>query len=182
MTIQQKLSSFTDQGISFAEATKEFRPWNKVVLEWDVEYCGYDRGENSGPEGYVDFHVIVHIVEALVMTRNPKTYKKVKAPGYKLVVTQNMAFKNVPWESFIVYEESFLENQLKKAYDIFKREILNIQGWIEIAESRARIIPKANDVFECHCCGWVTDTWNDDILCQGCGKRYWSERLWRGIN
>ena len=160
------------------EATKDFRPWNMVVLEWDVEYCGYDRGENSEPEGYVDFHVIVQIVEALVDVREKKHYRKIKKPGYKLVATQNMAFEGLPWQSYIVFEECFPQNQLKKAFDVFEREVLNIQSWIEIAESRARVIPKANDVFECPFCGWVTDIWSDDITCKGCGKRFWSERIW----
>ena len=161
------------------EATKDLRPWNMVVLEWDVEYCGYDRGENSETEGYVDFHVIVRIVEAQVDVRAKNKYPKVKKPGYKLAVTQNMASDSMPWESYVVYEDCFPQNQLKKAFDVFKRKVLNIQSWIEIAESRARIIPMANDVFECPFCGWVTDIWSNDITCRGCGKRFWSKRLWK---
>ena len=90
-----------------------------------------------------------------------------------------MALGEKEWESYITYEESFQMGQLKKAFDAFQRELLNIQSWIEIAESRARIIPQGNEVFECFHCGWVTDIWSDDITCKGCGKRYWSDRLWK---
>ena len=89
-----------------------------------------------------------------------------------------MAFEGMPWESYVVYEECFPQNKLKKAFDVFEREVLNIQSCIRIAESRARVIPMANDVFECPCCGWVTDIWSEDITCNGCGKRFWSETLW----
>jgi uncharacterized protein with PIN domain len=61
---------------------------------------------------------------------------------------------------------------------VFQREVLNVQNWAEIAESRVRLMPNQNDIFECLHCGWVTDIWSDDITCQGCGKRYWSERMW----
>jgi hypothetical protein len=174
---QLELSAFSGKTISMDESTKDFRPWNRTILDWEIEYRGYNRGED-GPEGYIDFHVVVEINEAVIIARNPKTYKKVEKPGYKLSIFQNMAFEGKEWESYVVHEESFEKKKLKKAFDAFQRELMNIQCWVEIGESRARIIPQANDVFECFHCGWVTDIWADDIMCQGCGKRYWSERLW----
>ena len=159
--------------------TPELRPWNQVILEWDVDYTGYVR-EDGHNEGYLDFHVMVEIEEALVTARQEKSYKKVQRPRYKLAVTQETTFKSGKTESYIIYEESFQKDQLRKAVDAFQRELLTIQNWIEIAESRARIMPQHNDVFECQWCGWVTDIWSDDITCQGCGKRYSSERIWKG--
>ena len=173
------LSSFTRKTVSVDEATNGFRPWDNVIMDWDLEYQGYSRKDEECAEGYVDFHVIVEVREAVVKARDTKTYKKLNKPGYKLTIIQNVAFDGKEWESYIAYEESFQMNQLKKAFDVFRRELLNIQCWVEIAESRARIIPQENDVFECFHCGWVTDIWADDIMCPGCGKRYWSERLWR---
>ena len=173
------LSSFSQKTISVQEATKGFRLWNNVILDWDVEYRGYARKEDGESEGYIDFHVIVEVIEALVEVREPKTYKKVDRPGYKLIVVQNMSFKGKGWETYDVYDESFQRKDLKKAFDVFEREVLNIQGWIGIAESRARLIPKERDVFECPFCGWVTDVWRDDILCEGCGKRFWTEKMWQ---
>ena len=115
----------------------------------------------------------------LVKIRDPKTRKKVEMPGYRLLATQTVSYEGKEWDSSVVYEECFQKNQLKKAFDAFQREVLNINGWIEIAESRARLMPKRRDVFECPFCGWVTDVWSDDIMCDGCGKRFWSERLMR---
>ena len=175
---QLMLSSFSQKTISMGKSTKNFRPWNNIIFEWDVEYLGYSRGFDE-PEGIIEYHVIVEIMEALVKARNPKTNKKIERPGYKLIITQNMVFQGKDWESYIVYEEAFQKDKLKKAFDVFQRELLNIQVWIKIAESRARLIPKGNDVFECSFCGWVTNAWGEDITCEGCGKRYWSEKLWR---
>lgn len=80
----------------------------------------------------------------------------------------------------MVYEEEFLKDKRKKSLDAFERELMNIQTWKKIAESRFRLIPRGLDVFECKWCGWVTDVWRDDIMCEGCGKRYWSDKLWKG--
>lgn len=60
--------------------------------------------------------------------------KKVKRPGYKLLITQNTLLPEEDWETIIVYEEEFKQDQLNKAIDIFQRELLNIQSWILIAE------------------------------------------------
>ncbi len=106
-------------------------------------------------QGYIDFHVAVEIVDTLIRVKDKKTGKKVKRPGYTLIVFQNMALEDKEWESYIVNEESFKKDELKKAFDVFQREILNIQNWIEIAESRARLIPTGSAVFECWFCGWV---------------------------
>jgi len=174
------LSSFASKTISMDESTRGFRPWNNNVFDWDVEYQGYYK-EGDEHESYVDFHVLAEIRETLVKVRkDDKTYRKIEVPGYNLIITQNMALTGGEWESYVVYEEAFQKKQLRKAFDVFRREVLNIQGWIEIAESRARLMPDRADVFECVFCGWVTDTWTDDILCEGCGKRYWSDRLWAG--
>lgn len=161
------------------KSTKDFRPWNNLILDWEIEYQGYSRKDDNHIEGYINFHVIVEIKEAVVKARAPKTYRKRNKPGYKLTIIQNIAFEGKEWESYVLYEESFQMDQLGKAFDVFQRELLNIQCWVDIAESRARIIPQQNDVFECFHCGWVTDIWSDDIICEGCGKRYWSERRWR---
>lgn len=181
MTQQLMLSAFSQKTISMTESTKSLRPWNNIIFDWDVDYLGYSRGPDE-PEGIVEYHVVVELSEALVNTRNPKTNKKVERPGYKLIITQNIAIEGRGWESYVVYEESFQKDKLKKAFDLFQREVLNIQGWTRIAESRFHLIPKGLDVFECVLCGWVTDVWSDDITCEGCGKRYWSEKLWKGEN
>lgn len=172
------LSAFSERTISMNKSMEDFRPWNHLILDWEIEYQGYSRRDDDGEEGYIDFHVIVEIREAVVNARDPKTHKKLKKHGYRLTIIQNIAFAGKEWESIIAYEESFQMDQLRKAFDVFQRELLNIQCWVDIAESRARIIPQENDIFECLHCGWVTDVWDDDIICQGCGKRYWSERLW----
>lgn len=175
------LSSFSTKTISMDVSTKAFRPWNNNIFDWEVEYQGYYREEDEH-EGYVDFYVLADIREALVkMRKDKKTYRKIEVPGYKLIITQKMALAGREWESYVVYEEVFPKKQLRKAFDVFMRELLNIQGWIEIAESRARLMPDQADVFECDFCGWVTDIWTDDILCEGCGKRYWSDKLWAGL-
>ena len=179
MTSQTMLNRFSQKTISMAEHTKQLdlRPYNNLIYDWEIEYKGYWRGEDDIPEGFVDFHVYVDITEALVTARDKKTHKKLKRPGYKLTVTQNHAFPEMGWESYVVYDEEFKKDQLDKAFDAFQRELLNIQGWIIIAESRAKLIPEGKDVFECMHCGWVTDQLKDDITCIGCGKRYWSYNL-----
>ena len=174
------LSSFSTKTIPMDDSTKGFRPWNNNVFDWEVEYQGYYR-EEGNHEGYVDFYVLADIRVALVKVRkDKKTYRKIEAPGYKLIITQKMALAGRERESYVAYEEAFPKEQLRKAFDVFRRELLNIQVWIEIAEPRARLIPDKADVFECVWCGWVTDIWTDDILCEGCGKRCWSDKLWAG--
>lgn len=183
MSDQLMLSSFAQKTITAREATKDFRRWNNLVIDWDVEYEGYHRAddcEDETPEGFIEFHVIVEITEALVNARDKKTYKKTKVPGYKLTITQNVALPESDWETWHVHDEEFIQKNLKKAIDAFQRELLNIQNWIKIANSRARLIPENKDAFECVFCGWVTDEIHDDITCLGCGKRFWSERLWSG--
>ena len=172
------LSSFSDKTLSMAESTKGFRPWNKQILDWEIEYCGYSRGENGNHDGYIKFRVLVELSESLVYVRESNSRKKVERPGYKLTVNQNLAFEGKEWECFVVFEESFQKDHLKKAVDVFQRELLNIQGWVEIADSRAKLIPNERDLFECPFCEWVTDIIRDDITCEGCGKRFWSEKLY----
>ena len=176
MISQLDLSSFAEKAISLEESTKDFRPWDKTIIDWEIKYHGYVR-EEGGPKGFIECHVTVEIKESLIQIKNPKTHKKVTKPGYKLSVFQDVSFEGKGRENNIVYEEEFEKQDLKKAFDVFQRELLNVQGWVEIAESRARIIPKENDVFECIHCGWVTDILSDGITCEGCGKRYWSERF-----
>ena len=149
------LSSFSQKTVSFSEATKDVRPWNNLILDWEVEYRGFSKSEMDELEGYIDFHVVVEIVEALIPVKDQRSRKKVERPGYTLIVFQNMALEDKNWESYVVYDESFTKDKLVKAFDVFQREILNIQNWIEIAESRARLIPSGKDVFECWFCGWV---------------------------
>ena len=74
-------------------------------------------------------------------------------------------------------EEAFKQAEIRKAFDAFQRELINIHSWIEIAESRVRLISSEKDAFECPFCGWVTDELDDDITCHGCGKRFWFEIL-----
>jgi len=179
---QSMLSAFAKQTISFEEQNKRsgFRRWNNLIYEWEVEYQGYNRPDEiypDAPKGFIDFHVVVEIIEALVTARDKK-YKKVKRPGYKLSITQNTCLPENDWESILVYEEEFKQDQLKKAFDIFQRELLNIQSWIIIAESRATLMPDNKNTFECPFCGWATDSIEDDISCHGCGKRFWSEKMW----
>ena len=176
MISQLDLSSFSEKAISLTESTRDFRPWDKTILDWEIKYHGYVR-EEGGAKGFTECHVTVEIKESVTQIKNPKTRKKATKPGYKLSIFQNVSFEGKEWESYIVYEEEFEKQDLKKAFDVFQRELLNVQGWVEIAESRARLIPKENDLFECIHCGWVTDIWSDDIICEGCGKRYWPERL-----
>ncbi len=174
---QQTLAGFSEKTLSMGESTSDFRPWNRIVLEWDIDYQGYQR-EWDGEEGYLDFHVIVMIKEALVVGKYPQTGKKGEQPGYCLTVRQSMAFCGDDPDWQVISKEGFRRDDLKKAIDTFQREVLNVQDWIEIAESRARLIPNQNDLFECFHCGWVTDLYSDEIICPGCGKRYWSERMW----
>jgi hypothetical protein len=174
MTTQPTLSDFAQKTISFGKAMRDFRAWNRVILDWDIAYQGYQRDEQR--EGSVDFHVRVVIREALV--RDPQTQKKQRMPGYSLTIFQFIAFDGDRRDSQVVFEELFRADELPKAVDAFQQQVLNVQTWAEIAESRARVMPNQNDVFECFHCGWVTDIWSDEIVCEGCGKRYWSERMW----
>lgn len=153
---------------------------NPVIFQWDVEYMGYSRPDDDNPDaptGYIDFHVIVTLKEKLISVRDKKTYKKVKRPGYRFQTVMSYALPDSGWETYLQYENEFPKDQLNKAIDTIQNELLNIQDWIETAESRADLIPKGKDVFECMFCGWVTDTWADDITCSGCGKRFWSDKL-----
>lgn len=177
MTDQLMLGAFCQKTIPVSEATKDLRPYNRVILNWEVDYRGFSSKEPDEPQGYLDFHIYVSIKESLIRIRDQKTGKKVERPGYKLTVAQDMAFEGQKWESYLVHEESFKQTEIRKAFDAFQRELLNIQGWIDIAESRAKFIPSGKDAFECPFCGWVTDELEDDITCYGCGKRFWSESL-----
>ena len=67
MTNQLELSDFLGKTISMDELMGDFRPWNNVVLDWDIDYQGYQR-DGEREECYLDFHVIVEIKEA------PRTY------------------------------------------------------------------------------------------------------------
>ncbi len=126
----------------------------------------------------MDFHLIVQVFEAYVSARDEKTYRWVKVPGYKVVVTENVALPDEPWESWTIFEEGFKKKDLSKAIDVFQRELLNAQTIVLVAESRAKLIPKGKAVFECPFCGWVTDSFDYDTTCLGCGKRFWSEKMW----
>ncbi len=70
MTEQPILSSFSRKTISFSEATKDLRPWNNLILDWDVEYQGFSNDEMDEPQGYIDVHVAVEIIEALIRVKD----------------------------------------------------------------------------------------------------------------
>jgi hypothetical protein len=154
---------------------------------WDYEYQDYSREEDSSwyeeyndiPEGYIECHVVIELYEALVKVRD-KNHKIVARPGYKLIVAQSVAYPDRAWETFLIHDEEYPGKKFKTAIDDFMNHILTVQDWITTAESRAKLIPEKKDVFECMHCGWVTDKCKDDIVCHGCGKRYWSEKLMRG--
>ena len=95
---QLTLPSFSQKTISIAESTKSFRPWNNTVLERKIDYLGYLK-EPGESEGIINYQVIVRLLEALVKKRHPKSYKKIKTPGYKLVITQDTALEGKQWES-----------------------------------------------------------------------------------
>lgn len=128
------------------------------------------------------FHVKAEIVEALVKCKVKKGRKKVMVQGYQFIIIQDMVSPGNNREKLIAYEQLFQKNQLREAFDVFQREIMNIQAWIRIAESRARFIHKKIDMCEYPFCRWVTDSWKDDISCGGCGKRFWSEKMWNGFS
>jgi hypothetical protein len=157
---------------------REIQAYNNLVFDWDIDYQGYQRNDGDIPEGYIDFHLVIEIVEAIIKVRDEKTNKKVKRPGYKLTAYQNIVYPERQWQSYIIYDEEFKKEHLNKAFDVFQREVLNVQDWIAIAESRACLIPENKEAFECMFCGWVTDRMADDITCHGCGKRFWSEKIW----
>ena len=157
----------------------DFRLWDGTIIDWDVEFLGYTSSDNDDARsGFVDFHLIVQVFEAYVSARDEKSYKKIEVPGYRVIVTENIAFPDEPWESWTIFEEGFTKNDLPKAIDVFQRELLNAQTIILVAESRAKLLPAGDAVFECPFCGWVTDTMKDDTTCLGCGKRFWSEKMW----
>jgi hypothetical protein len=159
----------------------DFRLWDRVISDWDVEFQGYASGDDDdATPGYVDFHLVIQVFEAYVSARGQKTYKKVMVPGYKVVVTENVAFPGEDWETWTIFEEGFKKKDLPKAIDVFRRELLNAQGIILVAKSRAKLIPAGKTAFECPFCGWATDSDDDDTMCLGCGKRFWSEKMWNG--
>ena len=160
---------------------EDFRLWDRTIIDWDVEFQGYASGDDDDAlPGYIDFHLIVHVFEAYVSARDPKTYKKIEVPGYMVVVTQNVALPGEDWESWTIFDEGYKKKDLPKAIDVFQRELLNAQTIILVAESRAKLVPTGKAVFECPFCGWVTDSEDDDTTCMGCGKRFWSEKMWGG--
>jgi hypothetical protein len=63
-----------------SKSMPDFRPWNRVVLDWDIHYQGYQRDEQR--EGHLNFHVRVVLREA--SARDPQTGKKREMPGYSL--------------------------------------------------------------------------------------------------
>ena len=177
MTTQPTLSDFAQKAISSSNSLPNSRDWNRVVLDWDIDYQGYQRDEQR--EGHVDFHVRVVLREALVRLKDLQTQTKRQMPGYSLTIFQTVSFDTDRRDSHVIFEELFRADELPKAVDAFQQAVLNVQTWADIAESRARVMPNQNDVFECFHCGWVTDIWSDEITCEGCGKRYWSEKALR---
>ena len=161
--------------------SEDFRLWDGVIVDWAAQFQGYASGDDDdGREGYIDSHLIVQVFEAYVSARDEKTYKWVEVPGYKVVVTENVALPGEPWEYWTIFDEGYKKKDLSKAIDVFQRELLNAQTIILVAESRAKLIPTGKAVFECPFCGWVTDSEDDDTTCMGCGKRFWGEKMWNG--
>jgi len=157
MTTQQTLGAFSEKTLSLSKETSDSRPWNRVILDWDIDYQGYQK-DVEGEEGFLDFHVHVIIRETLVRVKDPQTTKKKEKTGYSLTVSQSVALNGHGLDSQVVNEEYFQVHELPKAFDVFQREVLNVQTWVDIAGSRARLIPMQNVVFECFHCGCVTDT------------------------
>ncbi len=183
MTEQLMLSAFSAKTIAMDQSNEGFRPWNNKALVWNLAYRGYFDEGDGGIHGLMDFFVEVELREAVIKVRSKTSArnKKVERPGYRLTITQSFIIhqgeESAP-ETFIAYQEDFALHEKRKAVDVFAREIMNIQGWAMIAESRALFIPSGRAVFECPFCGWVTDSWNRDICCDGCGKRFWSKEMW----
>lgn len=69
MKSQLDLSSFSEKTISMDKTMIDFRSWNHLILDWEIKYCGYLRGDDV-QEGYIDFHVVVEIREAMVEERD----------------------------------------------------------------------------------------------------------------
>jgi len=70
MTNQLMLGAFCQKTIPVSEATKDLRPYNRVVLDWAVDYRGFSRAEFDEPQGYIDFHIFVSIKESLIRIRD----------------------------------------------------------------------------------------------------------------
>jgi len=148
------------------------------LLDWVVCYNGYKRADfhEEESEGVVKFTVRVMLEQAFIRTWDKRLRKRTTKPGYRIVMCQLVVFPD--GDKITLPDEVIQEVGLRykaRAVDAFTREIMNVQCWITIAESRARLIPKKRDWFECPFCGWVTDEESSDVMCQGCGKRFWME-------
>ena len=76
MIFQLDLSSFSEKTVSLAESTKDFRPWDKTVNDWEIKYHGYVR-EEGGPKGFIECHVTVEIKESVIQIISPKTIHQI---------------------------------------------------------------------------------------------------------
>lgn len=179
---QLMLSAFGKKTIPLSEYTKDFKPYNTIVLEWDIEYQDYcsEWQPMDMPEGVYDFRAAVVVKEALIKVRDMsvKSYKKKEVPGYKVVTEYSMLDPAGAWLVYDGHEKDFSKEELKKATDFFMEMVLRIEQWLCVPESRVKLIPAKKAEFECFNCGWVTDKWKDEIICEGCGKRFWSQKMW----
>jgi hypothetical protein len=180
MAEQLMLSSFGKKTTTLSEVTTDLQPWNNVIYDWDIEFWGYGGGEFSEQEGHIQYTVNICIKEALVKLIDKKKKKRVEQPGYIVEGNADMLQPEGSSIEFDVYHKVYPKKDLAQAYDSFMDAVLVVQGMITIAESRAALIPIGKVVFECPFCGWCYDKDEDDTSCQGCGKRFWSEKLLRG--
>lgn len=172
MTEQLMLSAFSRKTISMDEASRGFRRWNTVLLEWDVAFDDYVK-EPGVKEGPVKRHVHIHLREALI-----KKYRK-EHPGYVVEVTSSNRAQFFRVDDYIDHQEQYLKKDYRKAVDAFQNAVLMAQDWIMIGEARASLISAGKAGFQCHNCGWVCEDLERTEFkdtCLGCGKRYWKMR------
>ena len=98
-----------------------------------------------------------------------------------MVVYQNVLMPGGDWDSYQVFGEEFVKDRLCTAVDAFMRETIIMQSWIEVAESRAKLIPADKAAFECPFCGWVTDSEDDDSTCLAAGNGFGAKRCGKGL-
>jgi hypothetical protein len=175
---QLMLHSFKEKEISVEKATEDLKPYNNVILDWEIEckdFMSEDIGSDEGK--IIKRHIKVVMKESLVKARNEKG-KRIEVPGYKVFSVEDVYDdKDRLVDGFISLSEDFKEKDKKKATDCFMEYILTIQNWIMIAESRAKSKPDNKQQFECLNCGWCSEVPLEETefkdTCLGCGRRYW---------
>ena len=84
-----------------SKSMSDFRPWNRVILDWDIGYQGYQRDDQR--EGPVDFQVRVVLREAMVRLKDPQTGKKRQMPGYRFCMRCVLPKKNLGCVSVLCF-------------------------------------------------------------------------------